>query len=71
MIGSGKRPAQLSHDERAQVTSDIAVVLFAHSGQQPQEACRKAEDFLKALQDKNLPVPSALPFMPLLNQERK
>ena len=69
MICSGKRPAQLTHDERAQLTSDIAVVLFAHSGQQPQEACRKADDFLKALQDKNLPVPSALPFMPLLNQE--
>lgn len=70
MIGSGKRPAQLTYDERAQLTSDIAVVLFAHSGHQPQEACRKADDLLKALQDKNLPVPNALPFMPLLNQEK-
>ena len=71
MIGSGKRPAQLTHDERAQLTSDIAVVLFAHSGQQPQEACRKADDFLKALQDKNLPVPSAFPFMPWPAPEQK
>ena len=69
MIGSGKRPAQLTHDERAQLTSDIAVVLFAHSGQQPQEACRKAEEFVKALEAKQLPAPSAIPFMSFMFQD--
>ncbi len=65
MSAAGKLVHKLSHEEKAQLTSDIAVVLFTHTGQQPPEACRKAEDFVKALEAKQLPAPSALPFMPM------
>ena len=65
MSAAGKPIHKLTHEEKSQLVSDIAVVLFTHTGQQPQEACRKAEDFVKALGDKQLPALSAIPFMPM------
>ena len=46
-----------------QLQSDLAVILFAHTGQQPQEAVRRAGEFIKALRAEHLPMPSTLPFM--------
>ena len=64
MSAAGTLIHKLTHEEKGQLTSDIAVVLFTHTGQQPQEACRKAEEFVKALETKQLPAPTAIPFMP-------
>ena len=69
MSAAGKPISRLSHEEKSQLTSDIAVVLFTHTGQQPQEACRKAEEFVKALEAKQLPAPSAIPFMSFMFQD--
>lgn len=65
MSACGKPICRLSHEEKSQLTSNIAVVLFTHTGQQPQEACRKAGEFVKALEAAQLPAPSAIPFMPM------
>lgn len=56
--------AVLPPAERSQLIADIALVLFVHTGQQPQESCRKAEEFMAALIAKDLPAPSTVPFMP-------
>ena len=55
--------ATLPPAERSQLIADIALVLFVHTGQQPQESCRKAEEFLAALVARDLPAPSTVPFM--------